>query len=334
MRAYLLSHATDAPETPEPDAGGDESWWDRAEEDPDVQHACYYGLAAAYALMGALALIQLLRIQRRVPEYGWTTQKVFFLLNGVVGTLRAFGMGFRIQIAQMGNAAERGLLLDLPGLIFFSTYTLLVLFWAEIYHQARSLPTTHLKPAFVAANTVAYVIQAGIWAFMFTAERPEEEAVTALCSAWFIAALSVIAGSAFLLYGVRLWLMLHRFPVESRGRSKKLREVGLVTCICTVCFTARAVIVAAQSLQRDGASALDVVAHPLFNTMYYALSELLPASLVLFILRKLPPRRPAGYQPVRPGPDDSSRTQSAAPSPARPQGQPAQQQPQAQQQRS
>ncbi|PKU84937.1 hypothetical protein MA16_Dca024770 [Dendrobium catenatum] len=26
-------------------------------------------------------------------------------------------------------------LLDLPGLLFFSTYTLLVLFWAEIYHQ-------------------------------------------------------------------------------------------------------------------------------------------------------------------------------------------------------
>lgn len=30
-------------------------------------------------------------------------------------------------------------LLDLPGLLFFSTYTLLVLFWAEIYHQASAL---------------------------------------------------------------------------------------------------------------------------------------------------------------------------------------------------
>jgi hypothetical protein len=26
-------------------------------------------------------------------------------------------------------------LLDLPGILFFTTYTLLVLFWAEIYHQ-------------------------------------------------------------------------------------------------------------------------------------------------------------------------------------------------------
>lgn len=33
-----------------------------------------------------------------------------------------------IQVLEMA-------VLDLPGLLFFSTYTLLVLFWAEIYHQ-------------------------------------------------------------------------------------------------------------------------------------------------------------------------------------------------------
>ena len=50
-------------------------------------------------------------------------------------------------------------LLDLPGLLFFSTYTLLVLFWAEIYHQARSLSTTALRPMFVAFNAVVYSVQ-------------------------------------------------------------------------------------------------------------------------------------------------------------------------------
>jgi hypothetical protein len=29
------------------------------------------------------------------------------------------------------------IVMDLPGLLFFTTYTLLVLFWAEIYHQVR-----------------------------------------------------------------------------------------------------------------------------------------------------------------------------------------------------
>ena len=29
------------------------------------------------------------------------------------------------------------MLVDLPGLAFFTTYALLVLFWAEIYYQVR-----------------------------------------------------------------------------------------------------------------------------------------------------------------------------------------------------
>ena len=49
--------------------------------------------------------------------------------------------------------------MDLPGLLFFSTYTLLVLFWAEIYHQARSLPTGSLRPAFLGLNAAVYAVQ-------------------------------------------------------------------------------------------------------------------------------------------------------------------------------
>lgn len=45
------------------------------------------------------------------------------------------------------------------GLLFFTTYTLLVLFWAEIYHQARSMPTGALRPIFLALNAVVYSVQ-------------------------------------------------------------------------------------------------------------------------------------------------------------------------------
>jgi hypothetical protein len=55
----------------------------------------------------------------------------------------------------------------------------------------------------------------------------------------FLAAVSVLAAGGFLLYGGRLFLMLQRFPIESRGRRKKLREVGLVTTICAGCFSLR-----------------------------------------------------------------------------------------------
>ena len=185
-----------------------------------------------------------------------------------------------------------------PGLLFFSTYTLLVLFWAEIYYQARSLPTGSLRPAFVVMNLSVYVVQVGgrlgrllaavLACKLYAATHAVVAAVCCasqlsgssgtltpppgpppsrfLLSAWqaglwvycslgrpgaareqlgqqlsgcFLAFVSAAAAFAFLLYGGRLWLMLRRFPIESRGRRKKLREVGLVTSICATCFLFR-----------------------------------------------------------------------------------------------
>lgn len=64
-----------------------------------------------------------------------------------------------LQVSHAHEPVIQAVLLDLPGLLFFSTYTLLVLFWAEIYHQARSLPTSKLRPIFVTANAVVYIVQ-------------------------------------------------------------------------------------------------------------------------------------------------------------------------------
>ena len=44
------------------------------------------------------------------------------------------------QVQDIRPDALQYVLLDLPGLLFFTTYTLLVLFWAEIYHQACGHP--------------------------------------------------------------------------------------------------------------------------------------------------------------------------------------------------
>lgn len=68
-----------------------------------------------------------------------------------------------MQVQLADPPVVQAVLTDLPGLLFFSTYTLLVLFWAEIYHQARSLPTSKLRPIFVTANAVVYLVQVGSW---------------------------------------------------------------------------------------------------------------------------------------------------------------------------
>ncbi|KAB2005381.1 hypothetical protein ERO13_D11G246000v2 [Gossypium hirsutum] len=80
-----------------------------------------------------------------------------------------------------------------------------------------------------------------------------------------------------------------RFPVESKGRRKKLQEVGYVTTICFTCFLVRCIMMCFNGF--DKGADLDVLNHPILNLIYYLLVEILPSSLVLFILRKLPPKR-------------------------------------------
>ena len=50
-----------------------------------------------------------------------------------------------MQVSEIHPSALQSVLLDLPGLLFFTTYTLLVLFWAEIYHQVGLLKQSPLK---------------------------------------------------------------------------------------------------------------------------------------------------------------------------------------------
>lgn len=268
-------------------------WWDEVDESQQWQDGIYYALCAAYSLVAAVALIQLIRIQLRVPEYGWTTQKIFHFMNVIVNGVRAILFGFHRDIFILRPKVLTVVLLDLPGLLFFSTYTLLVLFWAEIYYQARSIPTDCLRPAYYIINGGVYFIQGCIWIYLGVDDNSASEAVAKL----FFAVVSLFAALVFLFYGGRLFFMLRRFPIESKGRRKKLNEVGFVTAICFTCFVVRCIVVSVSAFEKK--ADLDVLDHPILNFIYYMLVEILPSALVLFILRKLPPKRMSDqYHPI------------------------------------
>ncbi|KAK4485091.1 hypothetical protein RD792_007700 [Penstemon davidsonii] len=309
------------------------SWWEEINESVKWQDQIFFTLCAVYALVSSVALIQLIRIELRVPEYGWTTQKVFHLMNFIVNGVRAFIFGFHKQVFLLHPKALTLVLLDLPDLLFFSTYVLLVLFWAEIYHQmllsygcscverrvtdifilvvdqARSLPTDKLRIFYISINSAIYFIQVCIWVYLWI----DDNSIVEFVGKIFIAVVSFIAALGFLLYGGRLFFMLRRFPIESKGRRKKLHEVcaylsycnwkgaylvGSVTAICFTCFLIRCFVVVLSAFDSD--ASLDVLDHPVLNLIYYMLVEILPSALVLYILRKLPPKRiSAQYHPIQ-----------------------------------
>ncbi|BBG94658.1 tobamovirus multiplication protein 3 [Prunus dulcis] len=273
------------------------NWWHDVNDSPLWQDRIFHALALLYGLVAIVALVQLIRIQLRVPEYGWTTQKVFHFLNFVVNAVRAAVFIFRRQVQKLHPEIVKHILLDMPSLAFFTTYALLVLFWAEIYYQARAVSTDGLRPSFFTINAVVYVIQIAMWLILWWKPIP----VLLILSKMFFAGVSLFAAVGFLLYGGRLdilFLMLQRFPVESKGRRKKLQEVGYVTTICFTCFLVRCIMMCFNAF--DKAADLDVLNHPILNFIYYLLVEILPSSLVLFILRKLPPKRGiTQYHPIR-----------------------------------
>ncbi|RRT58024.1 hypothetical protein B296_00046869 [Ensete ventricosum] len=278
------------------------NWWDEINESRQWQDGVFYFLCAAYALVSSVALVQLIRIQLRVPEFGWTTQKIFHFMNFIVNGVRAIEFGFHAQVFLFRPKVFTLALLDLPGLLFFSTYTLLVLFWAEIYYQnsfflnfqARSLATDKVRTIYICVNVVIYVIQFCIWIYLWI----NDSNIIELIGKIFIAAVSFIAAFGFVLYGGRLFLMLRQFPIESKGRRKKLHEVGSVTAICFICFLVRCLVVGLSAF--DANASLEVLDHPILDLIYYMMTEIFPSALVLYILQKLPPKRvSAQYHPIQ-----------------------------------
>ncbi|GJM91336.1 hypothetical protein PR202_ga07699 [Eleusine coracana subsp. coracana] len=110
-------------------------WWRDVNESPLWQDRIFHTLAVLYGLVSVIALVQLIRIECRVPEYGWTTQKVFHFLNFLVNGVRSIVFVLRRNVQLLEPEIIQHVLLDMPGLAFFTTYALLVLFWAEIYYQ-------------------------------------------------------------------------------------------------------------------------------------------------------------------------------------------------------
>ncbi|KAL3742142.1 hypothetical protein ACJRO7_017601 [Eucalyptus globulus] len=179
---------------------------------------------------------------------------------------------------------------------YFSLHTLFLSSSGQKYiiRQARSLPTDKLRTVYIAVNGAIYFVQICIWIYLWI----DDNSIVEFVGKVFIAVVSILAALGFLLYGGRLFFMLRRFPIESKGRRKKLHEVGSVTAICFTCFLIRSFVVLLSAFDTD--ASLDVLNHPILNLIYYMLVEILPSALVLFILRKLPPKRiSAQYHPIR-----------------------------------
>ncbi|KAG2272237.1 hypothetical protein Bca52824_066792 [Brassica carinata] len=114
--------------------------------------------------------------------------------------------------------------------------------------KARSLPTDKLQITYISVNVAVYLAQVVIWVFIWVNGNSTVELVGKIFMSGIV---SFIAALGFLLYGGRLFIMLRRFPIESKGRRKKLHEVGSMTAICFTCFLIKCIVVGVSAFDRD-----------------------------------------------------------------------------------
>jgi len=187
-----------------------------------------YVLGGLYFLLAIVPVVQLIRIHLRVPDLGWTTQKLFLCLTLLSSIVRC---GFFVIVpilhgeffmVNFENYPVFTILDTLPSILFFSTYTLLILFWAEIIHHARNQSLSFpqkLRPIFLTINMIVYLVLVACWLLLFFLNNHTFAIDIAVNI--FLSIIYICAGIGFIVYGGRLYIMLRQFPIESRGRSSK-----------------------------------------------------------------------------------------------------------------
>ncbi len=283
-------------------------------QDKEKTIVCFT-LAVCYFVVAVCAVAQFIRTHMRLSK-ALTKQKLFFTFTAVTALAR---LGLMIAVP----FCEEPLLLsyykktfltilnNLPGLLFFSTYNLLIAYWAEILDRVQNPAVRRsavIHPFFLVANVLIYVAQIALWTIWATKSQPWSYSNpwtlwTLRCQLSLFALIYFIASMGFLFFGSRLVALLRRVENANGGQrgvynsvvKRRLREVGVLTAICTTSFMLRTgmIIMFFVKLeeQKHEDRTLGREGNLIFVVFYYISAEVIPSCLLLYILRELP-RRP------------------------------------------
>ena len=95
-------------------------------------------------------------------------------------------------------------------------------------------------PFFIFVNVAAYLFELGIVVLWKCKEGFEDKLW--LASTVFVGALFLAVSIGFICAGCRVYKLLEKVPVHRDILRPKLREVGIVTAVCGICFSSRFVL--------------------------------------------------------------------------------------------
>ena len=148
----------------------------------DALYWVFLALGVITSLLSLTALVLLVRVHYYLKK--WTTQK---LLQGVIFLCSCTRSVFFLTVhfhwvyvtshwdEQNSDSILNGagfptylfILNELPGVLFFSTSTVLLLHWAKVYYTAEDRVKVYevwFRPLCITANVCVYVMQVSLWA--------------------------------------------------------------------------------------------------------------------------------------------------------------------------
>lgn len=189
---------------------------------------------------------------------------------------------------------------NLPGLMYFSTISLLLDQWGMVYYTATDEPRPYRKcfvPALAATNIVMWLLQSTMWVLFYLATKNDFTSLPtiSLISTGALASVYLVMSIAVLVFGQRTKQILRDVPIEFSVISKKVVEVGRLTQVCAICFTLRALLIVWGNVEPYFGPKyhLSMTVTVAVVMSYYALLEILPCIIVLYYYRRLPPRPPS-----------------------------------------
>lgn len=264
----------------------------------------YFILGGAYLVLAVAALVQFIRIQLRLSDSGWTLQKAFHIFNVILCLTRGITLFFWHELDERSYSTAVLVMMDIPALMFFTTYSLLVLFWAEIV-LSSDVDTMVIPPryAYLVLNFVVYLVMAVAWVL---ASLMEHDSFAKGLATWFQVGVNALVAALYILYGSKLFGMLKSSPVAPEFKRKKMTEVGMVCALGVLCFLGKCALEMVSKYEEEGLEYGDS-GHAIWkNVMLLGLTEVLVIAAALGLLSDLPPPPPKGETAYEAIPDETA----------------------------
>eukprot|EP00922_Rhytidocystis_sp_ex-Travisia-forbesii_P071202 GHVS01106279.1.p1 GENE.GHVS01106279.1~~GHVS01106279.1.p1 ORF type:complete len:681 (-),score=138.01 GHVS01106279.1:327-2369(-) len=277
----------------------------------DESQDCYYLYIEMllFVLVDILAMQQVAKIFRincqrdysmpPVSLTGGKTRTFFIILLVLANLARAVSLGFLgyllshppeiLQTTEGGGAAAAAaaadqhqwlltILRSAPSLLFLSTYSVVILFWAQVYYAAILVSLPLLKPCFVFINIAAYTVYLSAVVLSYLLQTYAELATYA---AFLIGIFYTATALGVAYYGVKVSNKLSERSKQPSRKNSIIRRVLFLAIVCPVAFLLRGLYSLAFAVDILPHFYPSSVTHPAWDALIFLVTEWLPSIMIL-----------------------------------------------------